>query len=220
MIDNLFNTLRKKAEINERVMPKLEDFPIKDHNFLSVYTQTHIVTLTGLPTASLILQSVLMEMFVKLLYYHHKKQEFKDDLIDLINECHKEKLFSKEEQKNDKYFKFFDNFRYIIRNVQIHHLAKKLTMGMGVKGVKIEIPKKKDGSIDGESLFKAMREANENFEQKSELLSAEKHPFVANVLKTKIDEDVYLIQFCELIKVINELNKENNLDFQNESQNG
>ena len=91
---------------------------------------------------------------------------------------------------------------------------------MGVKGVKIEIPKKEDGSIDGESLFKAMREANENFEQKSELLSTEKHPFVANVLKTKIDEDVYLTQFCELIKVINELNKENNLDFQSENQNG
>lgn len=124
MIDKLFNSLKKTAENNLKVLPKLEEFPIHDQTILAVYNQTYIITLIGLPTSSLIMQGVLMEMFVKFLYFHHKKQEFKRELWELIKTCYKENLFSHDNKRNEVYYKFFDNFRGMIRNVQTHFLAK------------------------------------------------------------------------------------------------
>jgi len=213
MVEKIFESLKKSAENNRKILPRLEDFPISEHTILAAYAQTHTITLIGLPTASLIMQGFLMEMFVKYLYFHHKKQEFEGKLKKLIKICYDEKLFSKDTALNNQYYDFFDSFRDMIRNVQTHFLSKKQTKGMGVRGLKIEIPKNPDGSINAQEFKKVVQEAKENFAEKSKTMWTEEYPFVANALKFELDEDIYLKQFCELDKVIKMLNTEHNLDY-------
>lgn len=79
-------------------------------------------------------------------------------------------------------------------------------------GLKIKIPTNSDGSINVEEFKRVIQNAKQDFAEKSEILSANEHGFVANALKLQLDENSYLFQFCELDKVIKNLNKENNLD--------
>ena len=215
MINPLFTDLYNIAKENEKKLPNLKDFPISEHTLLITYSQTYIITLIGLPTASLIMQGYLMEVFVKYFYFHHKKMDFKEDLWKLIETCYKENLFSNNVKLNEQYYNFFEGFRKI-RNQQIHFLTKKQTKGMEVKGMKIKIPKDSEGNINFEEFMKTVQEAKENFSKKSEFLSADENPVIANVLKFEIDKNGYIKQFIELNKVILELNKEHNLDYKND----
>ncbi len=213
MVEQIFDFLRKNAERNKELLPKLEDFPIDEQTIKLVYGQTYTITLLGIPTSSLIMQGVLMEVFVKFLYYHNKKQDFEGKLSKLIETCYKEKLFSKDKKLNEQYYYFFDRFRKNTRNNQVHFLTQKQTKGMGIPGIKFQIPKNPDGSINGEEVLKTMKEAKEKSYEECEILSTEENPAIADFLKFMIDEEIYLKQFNELNKVILELNKENNLDY-------
>lgn len=213
MVEQLFEFLKKNAEKNKETLPKVEDFPIVEHTILAIYNQTHAITLLGLPTSSLIMQGVLMEMFVKFFYYHHKKQDFKGELKDLIKCCFDENLFSKDKERNKQYYVFFDNFRDRIRNTQVHFLTQKQTRGLSALVKKISVPNNADGTINKDEMEKAMKEAPQKIFEEGEFLSTSENPAIANVLKFKMDEEIYLEQFCELNKVILALNKEHNLDY-------
>lgn len=213
MVDQIMNIINGNATKNKEIIPKPSEFPITEHAIAVLYQQTYITTLIGLPNASLIMQGVLMEEFVKYLYYHFNKKEFKGELKDLIKECSENKIFSQDKERNEKYFTFFDNFRKLVRNIQIHFLSKKQTKGMGVRGMKITIPHLPDGSIDGSKFLNSLDDAKKNFNAKSEILWTDENPGIANVLKFKLDENTYLQQFVELHKVLLELNQEHNLDY-------
>ncbi|MBI2044684.1 hypothetical protein HYT23_01360 [Candidatus Pacearchaeota archaeon] len=219
MVDQILNIINETASKNKQLIPKPSEFPITEHAIAVLYQQTYITTLIGLPNASLIMQSVLMEEFVKYLYYHFNKKEFKGRLEDLIKGCHDNNIFSKDKERNEKYFTFFDNFRKLVRNTQIHFLSKKQTKGMGVRGMKITIPHLPDGSIDGSKFLNTLDDAKNNFNTKSEILWIDENLGIANVLKFKLDENTYLQQFVELHNVLLGLNKEHNLDYK-EKNNG
>ncbi|MBU0460215.1 MAG: hypothetical protein KJ597_02370 [Nanoarchaeota archaeon] len=213
MVDQILNQIKENSEKNQQLIPKPSEFPVVEHAIAVLYQQTYIATLIGLPNASLIMQGVLMEEFVKYLHYHFNKKEFNGKLEYLIKRCHEDNLFSKDKERNEKYFTFFDNFRKLVRNTQIHFLSKKQTKGMGVRGMKITIPTLSDGSIDGSKFLQTLGDAKKNFGTMSETLWTDENPGIRNVLKFKLDENTYLQQFVELHKVLLELNKEHNLDY-------
>ena len=209
MVREMIEFLMKNAENNNSKLPKIEDFPIKEQTLLVLYYQTYTITKIGLPTASLIMQGVLMEHFINFLYYHHKNKEFKGkDLFNLIKACKDENLFSKDSRTNENYYNFFDDFRRNIRIPQIHFLSQRQTKGMGVRGVRLKIPI----DVTEEEFKKLTEDAIKNFSEKSEILSTAENPAIANALKIEIDNKTYLEQFCEFNRKIMDLNKINNLD--------
>lgn len=203
----LLKSMNENFDKNITYLKDFAEFPIKEHTLFAIYYQTYMITFVGFPTASLNMQGLLSEMFVNFLYFHHTKRKFKGKLCDLIKTCHDNNFFSADIKKNEAYFEFFDKFRDKVRNVQAHFLSEKQTKGIGVYGMKIDIP----NTVHGEDLLRLIKDAKENFPNQAEIMMTDDNPAIANVMKFELDSQTYVPQFKELLKVILDLTKEHNL---------
>lgn len=186
IFDNLFV---KKDEIIERIreLPLMSDIHLEPHN-KSIYYETISNYWLGNFNASICMLSVLLESFLKEIYYYKERKHFDGTIIPLINEC-KTQNYITEEQK-----KLLLSFADTIRNKYLHASLNEILPEVIVPAYKIDF-------------------ANPSKKPEPTYCTAESLPTIRSIVKYDVDKIRSRKLIIQSVKIIEEITTKN-YDFQ------
>jgi hypothetical protein len=134
--NKLGESVKKCANENYQILPNTDDLPFMEPHLLSLYRQTHLVTLLNLHNVSIVMQGVLLETLVKEIIYDKEKVDFEKPFGPAIDRCKNKKYLDQDE------LDFLTKFKDTYRNNYQHMNIKKITSGQNVDGWSIPIDSK------------------------------------------------------------------------------
>ena len=187
IFENLF---MKKDEMIERIkeLPLMSDVHLEPHN-KSLYYETISNYWLGNFNASICMLSVLLESFLKEIYYYKERKHFEGTIIPLINEC-KTLNHITEEQKI-----LLLGFADTIRNKYLHASLNEILPEVIVPAYKIDF-------------------SNPTKKPEPTYCTADSLPTIRSIVKHDVDKDRSRKLIIKSIKIIEEITNKN-YDFQN-----
>jgi hypothetical protein len=140
--NNLGDSVSKCVNENYQKMPNINDQPFMEPHLLSLYRQTHLVTLLNLYNVSIVMQGVLLETLVKEIIYVKEKIDFEKPFGPAIERCRSKSYLDQDE------LDFLTKFKDTYRNNYQHMNIKKITNDQKLDGWAIPLdPKDVGGSL-------------------------------------------------------------------------
>ena len=186
-VESLLESLSIRVKENIEYFQALTDLPHMEPRLGQLYLETYIVSALGFPNISLIMQGVLLEALVKEIIFENERKQYTGAFGTAIHHCKDNGYIDEEE------FEYLDSFRDTIRNPYQHIEVEKISKESSVKGWKIPIDSE---DIEG-SLIKKIKEIRDGLSEPPETYTAKDLRPVAFILKQKIDEENYIIQFLQ-----------------------
>ena len=194
--EKIYNSfIIRKEEIIERirVLPILNDKIHLEPENRSLYYEVISNFWFGNFNASICMLSIFIESFLKEIWYYKKKEHYKKDLENLINDCYTENFILEQEKK------FLQKLREDVRNNYIHSNLHKIIQEIVVPAYIVD--------LTGKS------------KPQPTYLTAEKLPTLRSIVKTDIDKERARNLIIELIKVIESITTKN-YEFQYKQNSG
>lgn len=183
----------KKDEILDRIrqLPIIDNKIHLEPENKSLYYETISNFWFGNFNASICMLSILIESFLKEIWYYKKKEHYENDLENLINNCFSEGFISEQEKK------YLHELRGYIRNNYIHANIHKIIKEVVVPAYII--------SLTGEH------------EPKPTYLTAEQLPALRSIMKPDIDKENARKLIIEIVKLVENITTRN-YDFQHKKE--
>ncbi len=182
IFSNLFS---KKDEMIERIreLPLMSDIHLEPHN-KSLYYETISNYWLGNFNASICMLSVLLESFLKEIYFYKVRQHFNDTIAPLIDECKTKEFITEDEKKQ------LLSFTDTIRNKYLHASLNEILPEVIVPAYKIDL-------------------TNPGKKPEPTYCTAESLPTIRSIVKHDVDKVRSKKLIINSVKLIEEITKRN-----------
>lgn len=189
-LEMLLGNLEKTALKRLEMLPNPHEIPFMEPHLRALYFETYNLTAFGFNNASLVMQGVLLEAFVKEVIYYKEGKDFKGEFGPAIQRC------DEKEYLGPKEIDFLRRFKNNIRNRYQHTDIEEISAGIKFPAWKV----RPEDVLDKDKITAIKKKIREGT-LKPEFLGRDELRPLGFLAKSKVDE-MAIPQFMETDKFV------------------